>query len=97
MRNPDCYACFKNYKTGLRPDPCPCDKMLKYREHLERKRKFKQGKTIQSMDELLKQDFVMWYGKTKHISVIFNWQTKFVLDLINSGNLHYAIRKEDNK
>lgn len=48
---------------------------------------------ITSMDELLKQEWVMWYHSTKHIEVIKHMQLWIVFKWIGMGAFHKAIRK----
>ena len=52
---------------------------------------------ITSMDELLKQEWVMWYHNTKHIEVFRHMQLWIVLKWIGMGAFHKAIRKEPVK
>ena len=63
-------------------------------EYLKRNRKFEEGEQITSLEELLKQKWVMWYHNTRHIEVIKNAQLSTVLKWLDNGAFHKAIRKE---
>ncbi|HBG13295.1 MAG TPA: hypothetical protein DDX68_19420, partial [Clostridium sp.] len=62
-------------------------------------RLFVEGAPITSLDELLKQEWVMWYHQTRHIEVIKHTQLVTILHWIDRGAFHTAIRREseDNK
>ena len=47
-----------------------------------------------SLEELLKQKWVMWYHNTRHIEVIKHAQLSTVLKWLGNGAFHKAIRKE---
>lgn len=73
---------------------CECDYRKKHMEYLKKHRKFDEGEPIMSLDELLKQEWVMLYHITKHIEVIKNAQLSTVLKWLENGAIHKAIRKE---
>lgn len=61
--------------------------------------KFTSGKSITSIDELVKQEFVIfksWDGELKvyHAGWFRGWQLQYVDNLIKKGWLFYAIKKE---
>lgn len=60
---------------------------------MQSQRKFVEGELITSLDELLKQDWVMWYHNTKHIEVIKHTQFATVLHWLEIGAFRKAIRK----
>mgnify|MGYP003255080412 FL=1 len=66
-------------------------------EYLKKNRKFEEGEPITSLEELLKQEWVMWYHNTKHIEVIKHTQLSTVLEWLDNGAFHKAIRKESEK
>ena len=65
-----------------------------YMEYLKKNRKFEEGEPITSLEELLKQEWVMLYHSTKHIEVIKHTQLSTVLKWLENGAFHKAIRKE---
>lgn len=72
-----------------------CEDIVKHREYLKSQRKYIKGERITSIEELLKQEWVMWYNTTKHISVFKNMQLNGVLKFLERGAFHYAIKKEE--
>ena len=62
-------------------------------EYLKNNRKFEEGEPITSLEELLKQEWVMWYHSAKHIEVIKHNQLSTVLKWLDNGAFHKAIRK----
>lgn len=70
-----------------------CEEIVKHRNYLKTQRKFIEGEKIKSIEELLKQEWVMWFHTTKHISVFKNMQLKSVLKFLDNGAFHYAIKK----
>lgn len=78
--------------------PCAeCENIKKHKEYLKSKRLFEEGAPITSLDELLKQKWVMWYHQTRHIEVIKHTQLSTVLHWLDSGAFHKAIRKESEE
>ena len=69
----------------------------KHREYLLSQRKFAEGEQITSIEELLKQEWVMWYHSTKHIEVFKNMQLNLVLKFLKNGAFRKAIRKESEE
>lgn len=81
---------YPSYKS-----PCAeCENIKKHKEYLKSQRKFEEGATITSLDELLKQNWVMWYHQTRHIEVIKHTQLSTILNWLDRGAFHKAIRKE---
>jgi hypothetical protein len=66
----------------------------KHREELEKRRMFSQGEPITTMEDLLKETWVIVYGRTWHIKAILNWQTKIILNNLEKGHIYKAVRKE---
>lgn len=71
-----------------------CENIQKHREYLLSQRKFAEGEQITSIEELLKQEWVMWYHSTKHIEIFKNMQLNLVLKFLKNGAFRKAIRKE---
>ena len=71
-----------------------CENHIKHTEYLKSQRKFVEGELITDMSELLEQEWVMWYHRTKHIEVIKHTQLITVLKWLEIGAFRKAIRKE---
>lgn len=74
-----------------------CENIAEHRKYLLSKRKFAEGDTITSIEELLQQEWVMWYHNTKHIKVIRNMQLNTVLMFLERGAFKKAIKKESEE
>ena len=70
------------------------DEYQDYLEKLEKKRKYKQGEVITTIDELIKCEFVYWNDKIYHRAFIQSLQLSLVLRILNRNGFKYAIRKE---
>lgn len=68
----------------------------KHKEKLEKRRKYKQGDAITSIDELLQQEWVFVFGKPRHIEFVKSLQFRNILDLIERKNIWKAIKKQKN-
>jgi hypothetical protein len=55
------------------------------------KKKFKKGKPIRSLDELIKQNWVMWGDSPRHMGFIGSMQMRTVDRLMQLGYFSYAI------
>lgn len=55
------------------------------------KKKFHKGKPITSLDELMKQKWVMWGDRPRHIGFVGSMQIRTVERLMNLGYFTYAI------
>ena len=76
---------------------CQLTRKDEYQDHiakLEKKRKYKQGEVIPTIDELIKCEFVYWNGKIYHRAFVQSWQLSWVLRILNRKGFKYAIRKE---
>lgn len=74
-----------------------CEKFKKHKEYLQSQRKFIEGELITSIEELLQQEWVMWYHTTRHIEVIKHAQLATVLTWLERGAFRKAIRKESEE
>lgn len=72
------------------------EKLNKHNEKLEKRRKYKQGDAITSIDELLQQEWVFVFGKPRHIEFVKSLQFRNILDLIERKNIWKAIKKQKN-
>ncbi len=84
----------KHYPSCFSEKCCECDYRKQHLEYLKKNRKFEEGEPITSLEELLKQEWVMWYHNTKHIEVIKYNQLSTVLKWLDNGAFRKAIRKE---
>ena len=71
-----------------------CKARIKHEEYLKAHRKFVEGGPITDLSELLKQEWVMWYHRPKHIEAIKHEQLSTVLGWLEVGAFRKAIRKE---
>ena len=101
MRQNPCRYCSssvevngKHYPSYISEKCCECDYRKQHLEYLKKNRKFEEGEPITSLEELLKQEWVMWYHSTNHIEVIKHTQLSTVLRWLEIGAFHKAIRKE---
>lgn len=101
MRQNPCRYCSssvelngKHYPSCSSEKCCECGYRKQHMEYLKKNRKFEEGEPITSLEELLKQEWVMWYHSTKHIKVIKHTQLSTVLEWLENGAFHKAIRKE---
>lgn len=74
-----------------------CENRKSHNEYLKSQRMFEEGETITLLDELLRQEWVMWYHQTKHIEVFKSMQIRAVLKFLENGAFKEAIRKEPIK
>lgn len=59
-------------------------------------RKYKKGKPIKSLNELMKQDFVYVNDKITSHGWFGSWQMRYAQSLIKRGALYRAVKKEGN-
>lgn len=71
-----------------------CENIKKHKAYLLSRRKFVEGEPITSLDDLMQQEWVMWYHSTKHIEVFKHMQLTSVLLFLKNGAFRKAIRKE---
>lgn len=98
-RNPCRYCalslCFNGKHSPRLCNDCEkCEKLKKHKAYLLNQRKFIEGDQITTLDELLMQEWVMWYHSTKHIEMFKNMQLGTVLRFLERGAFRKAIRKE---
>ena len=55
------------------------------------KKKYAKGNTITSLDELMKQKWVMWGDSPRHMGFVGSMQMRTVQRLMGSGCFSYAI------
>ena len=64
-----------------------------HEQELEKRRKYRQGDAITSLDELLQQEFVYLPWGIRHIGCVKSLQLRFILDLIENKRIWKAIKK----
>ena len=74
-----------------------CENLKKHKEYLKVHRKFIEGDPITDLNELLQQEWVMWYHQTKHIEVFKSMQIRIVLRWLEMGAFRKAIKKESEE
>lgn len=74
-----------------------CEKRSHYEDHLKSRRKYEVGDPIKNIDELLKQDVVMFHGLTRNIAFIKNLQLQFILNCLSTGKICKAVKKKEVK
>lgn len=100
MKQNPCRYCalsfeYKGRHTSGGGQKCAeCENFKKHKEYLHTQRKFIEGEPITRLEELLKQEWVMWYHTTRHIEVIKHAQLATVLTWLERGAFRKAIRKE---
>ena len=101
-RNP-CRFCVLAYEYNGRHIPSftnvecqTCKNKEDHRAYLESKRMFTPEKPITTMEELLKQTWVIWHGSTKHIEMFRSMPVRTVEMFLNNGAFRKAIRKEND-
>lgn len=89
---------YKGKHTPSYNEKCSdCTNRRKHLNYLYTQRQFKEGLPITSLEELLKQEWVMWYHSTKHIEVFKSMPIRAVLKFLERGAFKEAIRKEPTK
>lgn len=103
MRQNPCRYCAVSmlYKGGHGPTWTPecrnCEKRKKHQEYLQKKRKFEKGEVITSVEDLLKQEWVMLGESTRHIEVLKSMPLRVVLMFLNGNKIYKAMRKESEE
>lgn len=100
MKQNPCRYCALAFVHNGRHSPgwdgkcAECENIKKHREYLESQRVFVEGEPITTLEELLKQEWVMWYHRSKHIEVIKSTNIRTVLRWLEIGAFRKAIRKQ---
>lgn len=100
MKQNPCRYCALSYEYKGRHFPklsnencVNCENIKEHRKYLKKQRKFEIGEPINTIDELLEQEWVMWGDKTTHIEVIKNLQFRFILKALENNWFYKAVRK----
>ncbi len=86
---------WKDLKLGLITPEEYLKKEAKHEEQLEKKRKYKKGECVKSLDELIEQEFVYIFDQITHRKWFANYQIGFIKLLIIRGYVCKAIKKEN--
>lgn len=73
------------------------EKLQEYYNKLEKKRRYRKGDRITSIDELLSQEFVYWNNKITHKGWFGSWQLRMTANAIKNGSIYKAIKKESEE
>lgn len=77
------------------------DTLAAYREKLERqarnekKRKYRKGDPVNSVNELLDQEFVYWHDKIYARGWFLSWPLRMAYEAVKRGEIYKAIRKDE--
>ena len=71
-----------------------CENEKAHKAYLESKRMFTAGEPIRTMSQLLKQEWVVWHGHTKHIEMFKSMSIRTVEQFLKNGAFREAIKKE---
>lgn len=72
-----------------------CEYRKQHLAYLETRRQFTEGEPINTLEELLSQEWVMWHHHVKHIEVIRSNQLRSIENWLRNGALRRAIRREN--
>lgn len=100
MRQNPCRYCSssteyngKHYMSLSNEKCVKCKHIVEHKNYLKQKRMFEEGEPITTLDELLKQTWVIWHHSTKHIEVIKNNTINTVLRWLEIGAIRKAVRR----
>lgn len=103
MKQNPCRYCALAYVRNGRHSPSwndkcrDCENIKEHKKYLESQRMFVEGEPITTLEDLLKQEWVMRYHQSKHIEAIISMQLRTVLKFIEVGAFRKAIRKESEE
>ncbi len=94
-----CRICKKEFENEYRIHFCEdcwtdSEKMKEYYENLEKKRKYKKGELITSLDVLAEQEFIYLGNVIYHKGWFQNWSLIRVRTLLRNKLLYKAIKKK---
>lgn len=64
-----------------------------HKEKLEKRRRYKRGETIATLDELLEQTYVFWFGRLMHIEAVKCWQLRSIIKGLSAECFYKAVDK----
>jgi len=78
----------------MKPECSSCEWRKEHKQYLQSKRQFIPGEPITDLNTLSEQEWVLWYGCTKHIEVIKSMTLRTVLMFLKKGAFCKAIKRE---
>lgn len=87
----------KSYKPGYKKECLVCENLKLHKEYLNSQRKFEAGELITSIDDLLKETWVIWHNSTKHIEIFKSMPLRVVKTYLDNKKFRKAIPRELNK
>lgn len=101
-RNPcrDCSFALKYKERYHQSFSSACGKCSDRKAHdayLKSVRKYLKGEAITTIDELMKQTYVIWHERTVHIEAIKSLQYRVVIREISAGRFYKAVPRESEK
>jgi DNA-directed RNA polymerase subunit RPC12/RpoP len=87
---------YKGRHTGssFNNECIKCEYSKSHKKYLESQRKFTEGETITSIEELITQEWVMWNHSIKHIEIFKHMHLGIVLRYIENGAFKKAVVKQ---
>lgn len=100
-RNPCRYCvaavvCKKKHMPSFTVECQTCQNRKEYDEYLKSKRLFEPGEPITDLQTLLRQEWVIWHGQTKHVEMFRSMTVRTVEHFLKMGAFKKAIRKGEN-
>lgn len=78
-----------------------CEKYRKYQDYLESRRKYRHGKKITTINELIacmdKTNYVYWRHKILHRGFVCSWQLQMILNSLRAGVFYEAVIKGEEE
>ena len=92
IRYIDKIIAYRNY--NLISDEEAVEMIHKHEETLEKRRKYKKGQLIESLDEIMEQEFIYIYNTIWHKTRFANLQISWLRHQMKMGHIYKAIKKE---
>ena len=91
----------KGYTPSLWLDECcSCEKIKKYNDYLESRRKYSKGDVITDIAELCRRcdedKFVYWNNKILHKGFVYSWQLHMIMMSLKQGCFRVANLKTEH-
>ena len=83
---------YNNY--NLISDEEAVEMITKHEEALAKQRKYEKGEPIETLDQLVNQDFIYLNNKIYNHGWFLSWQLSYANELISRKKLFKAIKKE---
>lgn len=101
-RNPcrNCDFAFKRngrHYQSYKHECYRCEKRKQHEQYLASKRTYEHGEVITDLAELLEQTYVYHCNSDRptHVEAIKSWQLRAVLNALEKGRIHKAIKRFD--